>query len=244
MDEARILDVWSQGRTRPGSRRLLLLAAAYPDRTPEELARLSVGRCNALLLQDRMATFGCRFDGETCCPGCGERLEISLEFEELLGSDDPGEEPADVACHLRIGDAVLPFRLPTVGDIEQAAACPDADSAVRVLLRACLTVDEHGSRHGPAPDTITEASLLQALDIELRRRDVHADLRIRTDCPDCGVTFEAALDPASLYWEELEDRARQLLIDVHRLAVAYGWSERESLGLDPVRRAGYLELIG
>lgn len=244
MDEARILDVWSQGRTRPEARRLLLLAASQPDRTREELARLSVGRCNELLLRDRLTTFGCRFDGEVRCPACGERLEVSLDPRELLGPDEPGEEPADAVCRLRLGDAVLRFRVPTVGDIEQAAACPDTDSAARVLWHACLSADGFGAEYDRVRDTIPEAELVQALDAELRRLDGRADLRIRTDCPDCGGTFEATVDPASLYWEEIEDRARQLLMDVHRLAAVYGWSERECLSLDPLRRAGYLELIG
>ncbi|MER6307690.1 hypothetical protein [Streptomyces sp. NPDC001657] len=243
MDDARILDVWSQGRTRPSARRRLLLASVCPGTTQDELARLPVGRCNALLLRDRQATFGSRLDAEAHCPACGERLELTLDIAELLGPDDTDEEAADAVHHVRHGDVALPFRLPTAGDIERAAACPDVESATRVLLRACLT-DHPSGAAADGVDGVPAPDILQALDAELRRRDRHADLRVRTGCPGCTHTFELALEPAALYWEELAERARCLLADVHRLAGAYGWSEQECLGLDPVRRAGYLELIG
>jgi hypothetical protein len=62
-------------------------------------------------------------------------------------------------------------------------------------------------------------------------------------CPACGVVFEESLDLASFLWSEFEGRAKRLLLDVHLLARAYGWSEAEVLSLSPVRRAFYLEMV-
>ncbi|HUD55174.1 MAG TPA: hypothetical protein VMR02_08095 [Terracidiphilus sp.] len=42
---------------------------------------------------------------------------------------------------------------------------------------------------------------------------------------------------------QIEARARRLLYEVHTLAAAYGWSEREILSLSAPRRALYLEMV-
>ena len=41
----------------------------------------------------------------------------------------------------------------------------------------------------------------------------------------------------------MEGRAKRLLMDVHLLARAYGWSEAEVLALSPARRRFYLEMV-
>ncbi len=51
-------------------------------------------------------------------------------------------------------------------------------------------------------------------------------------------------DILSYLWTEIEDWAQRLLVDVHTLAVSYGWSERDILALSPRRRRMYLELLG
>src|SRR5829696_2988721 len=113
MDDMQILDVWGAGRRHPAARPLLLLAAARPDLTPEDLTTLPVGRRNHLLLHDRQATFGDRIDGDVLCPRCGERLEVGLPLAELIGAS-PGGLAADAGIgEVVAGDVVLRFRLPT-----------------------------------------------------------------------------------------------------------------------------------
>ncbi len=41
----------------------------------------------------------------------------------------------------------------------------------------------------------------------------------------------------------MEARAKRLLSEVHALASAYGWSEREILGLSVARREFYLGMV-
>ena len=41
----------------------------------------------------------------------------------------------------------------------------------------------------------------------------------------------------------MEAHARRLLLDVHQLASAYGWSEMEILSLSATRRNAYLEMV-
>jgi hypothetical protein len=47
----------------------------------------------------------------------------------------------------------------------------------------------------------------------------------------------------SFFWNEIEAWACRVLHDVHTLAGAYGWSEREVLRLSPTRRQMYLEMV-
>jgi hypothetical protein len=44
-------------------------------------------------------------------------------------------------------------------------------------------------------------------------------------------------------WAEIEVRAKRLLLEVHLLATAYGWSEAEILSLNAQRREFYLEMV-
>ncbi|MFE6990250.1 hypothetical protein ACFVFN_19020, partial [Streptomyces pharetrae] len=72
--------------------------------------------------------------------------------------------------------------------------------------------------------------------------DPAADVTLNVACPECGRATRAELDIASYLWTELDAWARDLLLDVHLLATAYGWSEPEILALSPLRRRYYLEL--
>jgi hypothetical protein len=276
MDDLGILDTWVAGHRHPAARRLVMLAAAYPELPGQRLAELPVGQANLLLLRDRQATIGTTVEGEAVCPDCQQRLEVSVELTELLGggpaspdrptggpdeatlsrnsageaTDRAGVAPdrAGVAPdragegEVRAGGLVLRFRLASAGDLADAAGCTDPAEASRLLLRRCVLAARRGDE--PIPPDQLPAELVAALDAELARRDPLADLRLSIACPGCRRSFELALDPAALYWSELAERARRLLSDVHRLASAYGWTEPEILGIHPVRRAAYLELVG
>jgi hypothetical protein len=51
------------------------------------------------------------------------------------------------------------------------------------------------------------------------------------------------LDPADYFYRELAASSRRLLLQIHALAGAYGWTEAEILALSPPRRATYVKLI-
>jgi hypothetical protein len=73
--------------------------------------------------------------------------------------------------------------------------------------------------------------------------DPQADIRIALTCPQCGHGWNAQFDISGYLWTEIDQWAHQTLNAVHRLARAYGWSERDILELSPVRRQLYLGLI-
>ncbi|MEK8145417.1 hypothetical protein NKH18_40785 [Streptomyces sp. M10(2022)] len=72
--------------------------------------------------------------------------------------------------------------------------------------------------------------------------DPTAEVTLNVACPECGEATPAELDITFYLWTELDTWARDLLLDVHLLATAYGWSEPEILALSPIRRRYYLEL--
>src|SRR6185436_19956557 len=63
----------------------------------DDLAKLSVGTRDRLLLAVRIGTFGSRLDCETSCPACGTRLELSLDARDLVV---PERDVADYAARL------------------------------------------------------------------------------------------------------------------------------------------------
>jgi hypothetical protein len=77
----------------------------------------------------------------------------------------------------------------------------------------------------------------------MQEHDPGADVRIGLSCPACQHGWTLGFDIVSFIWGEIEDWAQRLLADVHVLAQAYGWSERDILALSPTRRQLYLEMV-
>jgi len=62
---------------------------------------------------------------------------------------------------------------------------------------------------------------------------------VQAACPECGTARAVDLDP----YGALRHRPDTLLLQVHRLAWHYHWSEAEILALPRPRRLRYLQLI-
>jgi hypothetical protein len=155
-----------------------------------------------------------------------------------FGAVEPGHADGAVC----VGDVRVRFRVPVQEDLLAASEAGDPGAAARVLLARCV-VDACRGDEPVAVDDL-QAEVVDVLDAALAELDPYADLRLATTCATCGHAFEVAVEPGGLYWAELAEHARRLLVDVHRLACAYGWTEREILGIDPARREAYLELVG
>lgn len=117
--------------------------------------------------------------------------------------------------------------------------------ARRALLNRCVVSVLRSGRPVPA-DRLPAAELPELVQRRLAeaaaRADPAADVTLNVACPECGEATRAELDIASYLWAELDHWARDLLLDVHLLATAYGWSEPQILALSPLRRRYYLEL--
>lgn len=221
-----LLATWEQGRRRHALERgLLLHALAVPDAAPETLADRSLGERNAALLALRLALFGDGLDACVECPACGERLEFSLSASQLLAQSGARPEAVEVDGRR--------FRLPTTRDLARIAAASEPEGAATRLASQLLT--------GGDLDPQTAIALTPKVAAALELADPQLDFVLAQRCPDpCGHRWSISLDIVSLVWEELEARVRRLLDEVHLLARAYGWTEREILGLTESRRAAYL----
>lgn len=153
-----LVAVWEAGGPRhPVDRALLLLAAALPHRTHDELAALPVGRRDVLLLRVREATLGPVMACASPCPRCGARLEFRAVVGELL-REAPGED-APREHRARGGGVEMRFRLLDSRDLALSARTAAADEARRALLLACLlAVRPLGADGGPAAAAETDDS--------------------------------------------------------------------------------------
>jgi hypothetical protein len=245
-EAARLLTVWEEAVTRPDADRARILhRAARPETGPGELPRVPVGEREADLYALRRALFGDRMQVVLECAACGEAMEFDLDAGELAARPPQQREPLRVAAD----GWEIDFRLPAVADLEAAAAgaagADDPPAAARGLLVASCTVTAR--RNG---QEVPAERLVALLPEPVRDRiaaaaeeaDPSAEITLDIACPECGVRTPAELDITSYLWTELDAWAHDLLLDVHLLATAYGWTEPDILALSPSRRRYYLEL--
>ncbi|PTL79513.1 phage baseplate protein [Vitiosangium sp. GDMCC 1.1324] len=233
-DVVRICE-WGRDK-HPLDRALVLLRAASPSVEPMALARLPIGRRDALLLELRSRTFGPKLEVLVPCPKCGERLEMELTAEELRVP-----LPGDPRGLLELEGWALDYRLPDSNDLAALAHLKDPRVARARLLQRC--VREARSDGQPTSITSVPEHVLSALAARMAEEDPQADITFRLDCPGCGHSWRAAFDILSFFWTELETQARQLQREVHELARVYGWTESTILSMSAVSRQRYLELV-
>jgi hypothetical protein len=231
LSAADLLNAWEIGLQQPPLLRALTpLLAAQPDRSFEQLARLSLGQRNRGLLDLREALFGPRLESVAICPQCGEQLTLEFATSDLLPTTAP---PPDT---LRLeGDVgVITFRVPNTLDLIEAAKAGEVAAARDVLLQRCVNqpID-------PLPDRAIEA-ITQAM----AEADPQADMQLALTCPACTHVWQMAFDIAAYLWAEINAWADHLLVDIHQLASAYGWREVDILAMSALRRERYLEMIG
>lgn len=232
---AELLGAWEAGLAEaPVGRALLLHRAARPDVDAGRLPSVPVGEREADLFALRRALFGERMQVRLACRACGEDMEFELDAGELAGSLGGR---GDSLVRVQQDGWEVEFRLPGVADLTAAARSRDPREA---LLGRCLVSAAHDGTAvtaGELPEPV-QRRIAEAVEAA----DPGADLVIDVACPECGQATRAELDIASYLWTELDAWARDVLLDVHLLATAYGWSEPEILALSPLRRRYYLEL--
>jgi hypothetical protein len=235
-----LLGVWerSRGQSLPG-RALELLSAAYPQVSFASLTGLSIGQRNAELLALREQLFGRKMTGVAVCPRCAGRLDMTLDACEMRRAHN---HETDVGMTLSVAGYDLQFRSPNNEDLAVALDCNDIDEAQQLLLSRCLLWAEHAG--APVGCDGLPDEVVDAVSEQMAAADPLADIQLAVACPLCRHRWHAAFDVVSFLWFEIESLAARLLRDVHTLASAYGWHERDILALSPLRRQFYLESLG
>jgi hypothetical protein len=240
-----LLEIWENGVGRaPVDQALVLLQAACPQIPVDGLAGLTIGRRDACLLDLRRRTFGPRITGLAACPACRESLELSFDVGLLQSGEVRWPTPESVLSKpietsMSIASFDLAFRLPSSQDVR--AAGEDEDPARR-LLEACVVSVRKDGKAAKTADLSSEA--LQAVVDRMEREDPMANIALDATCPACGYRWQVIFDIVSYFWSEIQARAIRLMQEVHVLASAYGWHERDILAMSPKRRQRYLEMVG
>lgn len=235
-----LLNVWERGLAlTPAQRALELLSSAWPHTREEELGRLSIGQRDAQLLMLREALFGQEMAAVAVCPRCLERLDLTFDTSRIHANL---QEVPQEALSLSVAGYDLGFRPPTTQDAIAAAEEQDAVSGSRLLLRQCLLSVKRGDIPVASEDVPSE--VVEGMAHRMTQADALADIHMTVSCPHCGYQWQSAFDIVSFLWSEIEAWAGRMLSDVHSLASAYGWNERDILALSPVRRQFYLQAVG
>jgi hypothetical protein len=240
LSASEILEAWERGLGQsPIQRALELLSPVYPQATWDSLAGLSIGRRDAELLALREQLFGPEMAAVAACPQCGGQLDLTLNATEIR-SAGPLEQEDSVA--MAVAGYELRFRLPNSEDVAAAMNRSDIDGGRRRLIGRCLL----SAQFEWAPVVFDELpdEALDAVSERMASADPLADIQLALACPSCSHHWRAGFDIVSFLWREIESTAGRLLRDVHTLAMAYGWHERDILSLSPARREYYLALMG
>lgn len=234
-----VLQIWEQGqRGHSVNKALALLAAALPGRTMAQLADLSLGERDAILLRLRERTLGRDLKGYTACPRCGVTLDFTISVADVLVRQATGAREGV----LRTEDGYeVRFRSVTSRDLEAVSRAGEVEAARTLLVRRVVRAALHEG--APIDPRTLPESVVQELSTHLETLDPQAEVPLALACAACKNEWLVLFEIGSFFWAEATALAERLLNEVHVLAHYYGWSESEILSLSAVRRQYYLDLV-
>lgn len=236
---ADLLSAWERAFGRkPFEQALVLLSVDSPETPPQELAALPIGQRDARLLTLRERMFGPRLAMLATCPACRERLDVNVDVAEIRARPGAGSE---APLMLSEGGYEVEFRLVNSLDLAAAGAAASSEAAQRVLFGRCL-VDARRAGERFSADCLPTA-IVDAVASRMEDADPQAEVRLSLSCAACRHAWQSVFDIVWFLWSEIDAWARRLLIDVHALASAYGWSEAAILNMSPWRRQLYLDML-
>jgi hypothetical protein len=133
------------------------------------------------------------------------------------------------------------FRLPTSRDAARITSAADAETAARLLLESCR-VSAEKAQDPSIGAQLTDAQF-EEVEMRMAEADPMANIRLVFSCETCDQRWEQAFDIDEFLWEEISALAVRLLRDVHVLARAYAWPEKEILAMSDSRREAYLAMV-
>lgn len=237
-----MLEVWEAGLSQsPVYRSLNILAHAFPEVTPAELAKLDISQRDSCLLDLHESSFGASIDGFSECPHCFERLEFSLKTDEIRLTIRSSGDNKGQLFELAEGNYRIRYRLPNSLDLIAATQC-ETGKAMDVIMCRCIIELNRGDVP-VSTDELTE-QVRQAFAAQMADHAGFAEILLDIACPACGSDNKTLLDMPSFLWSEISSEAKRLLRETHVLARAYGWREADIQGMSSTRRHMYLEMVG
>jgi hypothetical protein len=198
---------------------------------PGNAAKLTATDRDRLLAAIYARTYGSRIESTIQCLYCNEPFDLDFDLYEILDGLDAAkgtmatEETKDV---FTLPDG-RQFRLPT-GEDEFAVCHLPADKAESELLARCLLKNNLG---------------VESEDIQAAMQEIAPvlDLELNALCPECGRSQHVRFDMQSYLLSALAAERVQLTLEVHRLAMAYGWNLQDILALPRSQRRTYVALV-
>lgn len=211
-----------------------LVIATPGEPAPPRADDLVASDRDRLLVAIYQRAFGDRIENTIACARCGNPFDIDFSLGGLAGSLEKNATGSTRARSLggnrfETSDG-LRFRLPTGRDELAIAALP-ADEAESGLLRCCAVEDSTAS---------ADAAALQELLSEVAPL---VDLELDARCPGCHHTHALQFDIQSYLLGALLGERPRFAQEIHRIAIAYGWSLQEILSLGRRERRHFIELI-
>lgn len=161
---------------------------------------------------------------------CAETFEIPLDLRMFQ------QRASDRTTEIVIDDHAVCLHLPTGEDQRRWYAQAETVDAVLMAKQLVLTVD--GIK--PAENWRMPAAWVEAIGEQLEDLDALTVLQLKTNCPACGQMLALELDLEQQLLSELALCQRRMLNDIHLLASAYHWSEKDIMDLSPSRRSYYI----
>lgn len=235
-----ILQMWEIGQAQhPIDRALTFLSFAWPEKSADELAALSIGQRDAYLLTLRELTFGSKMESYAECPKCGERLEFTLNVSDIRVADALSAVQREYT--LTSGEYQLQFRLPNSKDLAAVVGYQDLNAVRNIIGQRCVLKNQHEGidiNYSELP-----ANVITQLAESMAEYDSQAEILLNLICPACNHSWQVLFDIVAFFWSELNTQAKRLLREVHTLARYYSWSEKDILSMSANRRNYYLDLI-
>jgi len=233
-----LLDVWERGQSQhPLDRAITLLAASCPEKSSQELVKLSLGQRDTLLFRLRQLIIGPHLETYSACPACGMELELVINIKDLLDNTVGPEKTEWVES---LGEYSIDFRLPDsafLADCLNSGVSPGSEA----LLKRCVL---RITRNGENIDfEEIKGKISDELIARMAQIDPLSEVQITSTCSSCSHHWTQTLDILSFFWTELGIQVNRLMDQVHTLARAYGWRESEILSLGQWRRQYYLDRV-
>jgi hypothetical protein len=160
---------------------------------------------------------------------CGERFELPLELEKFK------EIPAEEEFEFRVEDKSIQLRLPN-GHDQRYWLQHQHESMAEIATKLVVSVNNEP----PHDEWQIPAEWLDNVGEMLEVHDHLMTLRFDTRCPVCNEELGLVVDLEAQLLICLQHAQQKLLDEIHQLAMAYHWSERDILLLTPSRRRFYL----
>jgi len=172
------------------------------------------------------------------CRACGERFDFPLRFCELPVKS---AGPSYPFCETTLEAGTFRWRVPNGADQKALALQPSDEESLRTLLQRCLVYEKTRTATGDPTGVIADLTDSEIAQVEdaLEAQAPEIATRVQAACAGCSQINEIEIDPL----QYLNAPFQEVIIDIHRIASVYHWSEAEILSLPRQRRLRYLDLI-